>query len=309
MADILERMEGPQGQGQGLGQAQPVGQVGGEDRALERFQKFNPPTFLGGSDPEVAEMWLERISDIFATLDYTEDRQIAFASFQFEGPARAWWNMVRTRWEVEMIPRTWLRFLREFNAKYIPPIVQERREEAFMRCRQGAQSVAEYETQFTKLARYAPDLIGTEQRRIRKFIRGLNVELQEGLATTRVETFGEAIEMAQRLENAKAEVRSFQAKRKGGPGGSRGPGESSAPPLKYGRGAGGGNAFGTPRGAMSRGGMARGNLIGGPGGGRGPPKPASQGSQPGVNCNFCGRPGHTADTCWKRLKKCFRCGS
>ncbi|CAH2812573.1 MAG: Cysteine synthase (EC, partial [uncultured Caballeronia sp.] len=231
MADILERMEGPQGQGQGQGQAQPVGQVGGEDRALERFQKFNPPKFLGGSDPEEAEMWLERITDIFSALDYTEDRQISFASFQFEGPARAWWNMIRTKWEVEMIPRTWPRFLREFNAKYLPPIVQERREEAFLRCRQGTQSVAEYETQFTKLARYAPELVGTEQRRIRKFIHGLNVELQEGLATTRVETFGEAIEMAQRLESAKALVKNFQAKRKGGPGGSRGPGESSAPPL------------------------------------------------------------------------------
>ncbi|KND53977.1 hypothetical protein BSCH_00008 [Candidatus Paraburkholderia schumanniana] len=272
MADILERMEGPQGQGQGQGQAQPVGQVGGEDRALERFQKFNPPTFLGGSDPEVAEMWLERITDIFSALDYTEDRQISFASFQFEGPARAWWNMVRTKWEVEMLPRTWPRFLREFNDKYLPPIVQERREEAFSRCRQGSQSVAEYETQFTKLARYAPDLIGTEQRRIRKFIRGLNVELQEGLATTRVQTFGEAIEMAQRLESAKALVKNFQAKRKGGPGGSRGPGESSAPPLKYGRGTSSGGTVGTPRGAMSRGGVTRGNQMSGSAGGRGPPR-------------------------------------
>ncbi|CAH2812747.1 MAG: hypothetical protein CBHOC_5427, partial [uncultured Caballeronia sp.] len=77
----------------------------------------------------------------------------------------------------------------------------------------------------------------------------------------------------------------------------------------YGRGTSGGNVFGTPRGAMSRGGMARGNQIGGPGGGRGPPKPASQGSQLVTNCNFCGKPGHTADTCWKKARKCFRCGS
>ncbi|CAH2812436.1 MAG: hypothetical protein CBHOC_5400, partial [uncultured Caballeronia sp.] len=127
MTDILERMAGPQGQGQG--QAPPVGPEGGEDRALERFQKFGPPKFLGGSDPEAAEMWLERITDIFSALNYTEDRQISFATFQFEGPARAWWNMVRTKWEVEMIPRTWQRFVREFNAKYLPPIVQEKREE------------------------------------------------------------------------------------------------------------------------------------------------------------------------------------
>ncbi|CAH2812409.1 MAG: hypothetical protein CBHOC_5399, partial [uncultured Caballeronia sp.] len=63
--------------------------------------------------------------------------------------------------------------------------------------------MAEYETQFTKLARYAPELVATEQRRIRKFIHGLNVELQEGLATARIDTFRDAIEMAQRLESAK----------------------------------------------------------------------------------------------------------
>ncbi|CAH2812031.1 MAG: hypothetical protein CBHOC_5342, partial [uncultured Caballeronia sp.] len=252
---------------------------------------------------------MERITDIFSALDYTEDRQIAFATFQFEGPARAWWNMVRTKWEVEMIPRTWQRFVREFNAKYLPPIVQERREEAFSRCRQGNQSVAEYETQFTKLARYAPELIATEQRRIRKFIQGLNVELQEGLATARIETFGDAIDMAQRLESAKAQVRNFQAKRKGVPGGSRGFGESSTPPPKYGRGTSSGSSFGTPRGAMTRGGMARGTQIGGSAGGRGPPKTTSQGSQPATTCSFCGRAGHTVDTCWKKERKCFRCGS
>ncbi|CAH2812408.1 MAG: hypothetical protein CBHOC_5398 [uncultured Caballeronia sp.] len=108
MTDILERMAGPQGQGQG--QAPPVGQERGEDRALERFQRFGPPKFHGGSEPEMAENWMERISDIFATLDYTEDRRISFASFQFEGPARAWWNMVRTKWEAEMVPRTWPNF-------------------------------------------------------------------------------------------------------------------------------------------------------------------------------------------------------
>ncbi|CAH2812187.1 MAG: hypothetical protein CBHOC_5371, partial [uncultured Caballeronia sp.] len=56
--------------------------------------RFNPSRFYGGSNPEEAETWMERMTDIFATLDYTEGRQISFASFQFEGPARVWWNMV-----------------------------------------------------------------------------------------------------------------------------------------------------------------------------------------------------------------------
>ena len=44
--------------------------------------------------------------------------------------------------------------MREFNAKFFPPLVQERKEDEFIRLRQGAQSVAEYESQFTPRANH-----------------------------------------------------------------------------------------------------------------------------------------------------------
>ena len=53
----------------------------GQDRALERFQKFSPPKFLGVPDPEGVERWLEAMINIFAALNYTEDRQVQFAVF------------------------------------------------------------------------------------------------------------------------------------------------------------------------------------------------------------------------------------
>ena len=67
-------------------------------------------------------------------------------------------------------------------------------------CKQGATSVAEYEVQFTKLSRFSPELIATEQRRVRRFVQGLNVEIQEGLAAVRIDTFADAVERAQRVE-------------------------------------------------------------------------------------------------------------
>ena len=58
----------------------------GEERTLELFQKFSPLKFLEGSDPEVAERWLEAMINIFTALNYTEKRQVNFTVFQFEGP-------------------------------------------------------------------------------------------------------------------------------------------------------------------------------------------------------------------------------
>ena len=60
-----------------------------EDRALERFQKFSPPKFVGGPNPDEAERWLEKMVDIFAALHYTEESQVTFAVFQLEGAARS----------------------------------------------------------------------------------------------------------------------------------------------------------------------------------------------------------------------------
>ncbi|CDP17653.1 unnamed protein product [Coffea canephora] len=92
MTNILARLVEQQGQA-------PVNQPRdpeiGQDRALERFQKFFPPKFLRGPDPEEAERWLETMINIFAVLNYVEERQVQFAIFQFKGPVRTWWNVVR----------------------------------------------------------------------------------------------------------------------------------------------------------------------------------------------------------------------
>ncbi|KND53925.1 hypothetical protein BSCH_00007c [Candidatus Paraburkholderia schumanniana] len=140
MAALLAQMVGQQGQGQGNNNNNNNNNQEAGDRALERFQKFQPPKFHGGPNPDLAEGWLDRMGDIFATLRYTEERQIAFAVFQFEGAARAWWNVVRAKWEREQTPWTWANFTREFNQKFFPPIVQEQREAEFMRLRQGARA-------------------------------------------------------------------------------------------------------------------------------------------------------------------------
>ena len=58
MTDLLSHVVEQQGQNPILQPENPGDQVEGENRALERFQKFSPPKFIGGLDPDVAEKWL-----------------------------------------------------------------------------------------------------------------------------------------------------------------------------------------------------------------------------------------------------------
>ena len=64
-----------------------------------------------------------------------------------------------------------MNFAREFNEKYFPSIVQEKREDDFIKFYRGTLSVSEYETQFTMLSKFVPDLMATEQRRERRFVQ------------------------------------------------------------------------------------------------------------------------------------------
>ncbi|XP_071933782.1 uncharacterized protein [Coffea arabica] len=304
MTDLLAQVV----QQQGPNPVPPVGNPGNpgnhvesEDRAVEQFQKFSPPKFLGGPDPDVAEQWLEKMIDIFAALHYSEERQVTFAIFQLEGAARSWWNIIRTKWEREKTPRTWVNFVREFNAKYFSPLLQEKKEDEFIRLCQGTQSMAKYESQFTRLSKFAPELILNEQRRARRFLQGLNVEIQKDLVVAQITTFSDAVEKALRSENARVQVRNFQNRKRGASGSSSTQGDKSNPP-KFGRGAGGGRFSGMARGTPPKGGQT----------GRGQQRSESQGSSATVSrgpCSFCGKPNHTEDDCWRKQNKCLRCGS
>nr|XP_027098783.1 uncharacterized protein LOC113718060 [Coffea arabica] len=75
--------------------------------------------------------------------DYTEERRVNFAAFQFEGIARVWRDVIREKWERAQSPWIWENFTKEFNEKFLPPLIQEKREDEFIKLRQGTFSVVD----------------------------------------------------------------------------------------------------------------------------------------------------------------------
>ncbi|XP_027103158.1 uncharacterized protein [Coffea arabica] len=183
----------------------------------------------------------------------------------------------------------------------LDPNAQEKKEDEFIRLRQGTQSMAEYESQFTHLSKFVPELILTEQRRVRRFIQGLNVKIQKDLAVAQITTFSDTVEKALRAKNARLQVRNFQVRKRGLSGGSSSQRDKSTHP-KFGREAGRERLPGTARGTPPRGGQS----------GQGRQRSASQGSSATISrgpCGFCGKPNHTEDNYWRKESKCLRCGS
>ena len=115
----------------------------------------------------MAETWIEVIDDIYDAMAYSDERNVKFGKFQLEGSAKAWWRFVEQKWEIKGKPRTWNAFLEEFRKKFIPLLVRERMEEEFMYLKQRALTVSQYEVQFTKLSKYALEMVNTETKRKR----------------------------------------------------------------------------------------------------------------------------------------------
>ena len=104
----------------------------------------------------------------------------------------------------------------EFRKKYILAVFREKREYEFMYLKQRTLTVTEYEEKFTRLSKYAPEMVNTKAKIRRRFQQGLTIEIQDALVTARVETYAELVEMAQRIEDSKAKVRELQNARRTG---------------------------------------------------------------------------------------------
>ena len=142
--------------------------------------------------------------------------------------------------------------------------------------------MGEYEKKFTQLSRYAPEMVNTEEKRRKRFLQGLSIEIQDALVTARVETYVEMVEMAQRVENSKVKVREFHNARKAGPR-----------PWAN-RRAGPSQGVVRPPQQKSVGGMPQ-KRPGGTG-----TAPPAKGNTMGILCNYCGKGSHSENECWKK---------
>ena len=85
-----------------------------------------------------------------------------------QGAAYDWWKLV-LRNPLLPNPISWDFFVQEFQTKYVIDDYRETKWKQFMNLEQGKMTVAEYEKEFTRLSKYAPEPILTETFQCREF--------------------------------------------------------------------------------------------------------------------------------------------
>src|ERR1044072_2308440 len=63
-----------------------------QTRGLNDFRRHDPPKFMGGTDPEKADLWLHEVERIFGVLRTPVESKVGFASYLLLGEAEYWWQ-------------------------------------------------------------------------------------------------------------------------------------------------------------------------------------------------------------------------
>ncbi|XP_028105746.1 uncharacterized protein LOC114304796 [Camellia sinensis] len=175
-----------------------------ESTTIKQFSNLKPTTFIGSPNPLVTEAWVRDMEKIFRALPCTERQKVTFATFTFKDDAQEWWLLTLKREDIV----TWARFLEVFYEKYFPDSLREQKASEFIHLRQGTMTMAEYESKFTQLARFATYVIPTEARKAKKFEARLDPEIKDRLEVLKLPTYAAVVNRAYIAEKGIKTLRS-----------------------------------------------------------------------------------------------------
>ena len=82
---------------------------------------------------------------------------------------------------------TWAEFHDLFMGKYFPNTARHAKAREFLKLKQGAMTVIEYVTRFTKLALFADDYMATDVGKVRKFENEIKLPIRARIVGLRIQ--------------------------------------------------------------------------------------------------------------------------
>ena len=89
---------------------------------------------------------------------------VALVVHQLEGTARSWWDSYCNS-HANPASITWEEFARAFRDHHVPRQLLIQKAQEFRTMTQATMKVQEYERHFTKMMRYAPEDVNTDEKK------------------------------------------------------------------------------------------------------------------------------------------------
>ncbi|KAK1668760.1 hypothetical protein QYE76_056919 [Lolium multiflorum] len=164
----------------------------GRGVTLSDFQNARPLPFASAPEPMDAEDWLMDTERKLRTVGCNDEEKIRYATYLLSGPAASWWeNLVAVHPPEKVF--TWEEFKKKFRDAHVPESVVELKKREFDELHQNTAPIMQYVRDFNRLSRYAPEEVDTEEKRKKRFMKGMNPYMKMQLRLARTAEFQELI--------------------------------------------------------------------------------------------------------------------
>ncbi|KAK1644811.1 hypothetical protein QYE76_062616 [Lolium multiflorum] len=171
----------------------------GKGVTLSDFQNARPLPFASAPEPMDAEDWLMDTKRKLKTVGCNDEEKIWYATYLLSGPAASWWeNLVAVHPPEKVF--TWEEFKKKFRDAHVPESVVELKKREFDELHQNTTPIMQYVRDFNRLSRYAPEEVDTEEKRKKRFMKGMNPYMKMQLRLART-AFQELIDSAITFED------------------------------------------------------------------------------------------------------------
>ncbi|KAK1612393.1 hypothetical protein QYE76_036066 [Lolium multiflorum] len=184
----------------------------GKGVTLSDFQNARPLPFTSAPEPMDAEDWLMDTEQKLKTVGCNDEEKIRYTTYLLSGPAASWWeNLVAVHPPDKVF--TWEEFKKKFRDAHVPDNVVELKKREFDELRQNTAPIMQYVRDFNRLSRYAPEDVDTEEKRKKRFMKGMNPYMMMQLRLARTTEFQELIDSTITFEDDYRQVQEDRRKR------------------------------------------------------------------------------------------------
>ncbi|KAK1645848.1 hypothetical protein QYE76_063653 [Lolium multiflorum] len=167
---------------------------------LADFQNTKPISFAYAPEPMDAEDWLMDTERKLNTVGCNDQEKVRYATHLLCGPAASWWDNIVAVYPAGKV-FTWEEFARKFRESNVPESIVELKRREFESLEQKDKAILTYVREFSKLSRYAVEEVNTEDKKKKRFLRGLSPQFKVQLRMMRATEFQELVDAAITLED------------------------------------------------------------------------------------------------------------
>ncbi|KAK1664475.1 hypothetical protein QYE76_052634 [Lolium multiflorum] len=117
-----------------------------------------------------------------------DEEKIKYATYLLSGPAASWWENVVAVHPPEKV-FTWEEFKKNFRDAHVPESVVELKKREFDELQQNTAPIMQYVRDFNRLSRYAPEEVNSDEKRKKRFMKGMNPYMKMQLRLARTAEF------------------------------------------------------------------------------------------------------------------------